>query len=102
MSPKQPLNRRFYEGPDVETLNILIELGEIVKNSEPIELQHVPADDDRTRRTLLHAAAQAILGVKALRSATKRLMEPAVDVAPQKRAKGSYDFRLPVFREGGA
>jgi hypothetical protein len=93
MSPEQPLNRRFYEGPDVETLNILIELGEIVKHSEPIELHHVPADNERTRRTLLNTAAQAILGVKGLRRAAKRLQEPA----PHR----PYDFRLAVFREGG-
>lgn len=89
MTSKQPLNRKFYEGPDPETLNILIELGEIVKHSDPIVLEHVPTDVEGTRGSLLRAAATTILTIKGLRSAAKRLQEPAEHIP--------YDFRLPVF-----
>jgi hypothetical protein len=96
--PETATNRRFYEGPDVETLNILIELGEIVAHSEPIVWDIVPADTESTRTALLTAAADAILGLKALRAhriRAKRLSEP-------ERAHKGYDFRLPVFPGGDA
>lgn len=88
MSSNQPLNRRAFEGPDVETLNILIELGEIVTHSEPL----APPVDGKDRATLLKDAARAILGVRALRRSARRIAEP----------HKPYDHRLNVFRAGAA
>lgn len=112
MTYQPATNRRFYEGPDVETLNILIELGEIVKHSEPIVWDIVPKNLTGVRESLLKAAADAILGIKALRSVKARLTEAKPDPRDQevpdvidyeglKRPK-PYDFRLPVFPRGDA
>src|SRR5206468_1197721 len=89
---KQPLNRGFYEGPDAETLDILIELGEIVRHSPVPEAKTALGDTEAAEAGLLSAAAGSISSIRALRvsrRAAKRLQEPAKHVP--------YDHRLPVF-----
>lgn len=67
---------QLHKAPDLETLNILIELGDLVAASDPIELQVIPSDDAATRASLLQAAASSILAIKAIRKA-RRLTEGA-------------------------
>jgi hypothetical protein len=69
------INRQFFDAPDVETLNILIELGQIVKDSKPIHLDIVPAEIEgqpSLRQLLLQTAAQSILSVKAISALRRR------------------------------
>lgn len=65
---------QFHKAPDTETVNLLVEVGDIVAASDPIVLQQAPTDYESARASLLNAAAQTILSVKALRKA-RRLSE---------------------------
>lgn len=60
------INRRLVNEPDGETLNILLELGEMVAAGTKPTFQLAPDDLNATRAGLLSAAASAILSVKAV------------------------------------
>lgn len=62
---------QLHKAPDTETVNILVELGDLVAASDPIVLQYLPDDDSATRASLLHVAAQAVLSIKAVRAARR-------------------------------